>query len=128
MISSKNLAEAIYSISQENRHNNSIIIEEVLSYIKKYKLESLIPKVICYLEDKVNKNSKWNTLNIETNLKIEDDLLNKISRKLNAENAKFISTNINGKLIGGFVATYKGIIYDASIYNQLQLLKKSLTK
>jgi F0F1-type ATP synthase delta subunit len=128
MISSKNLAKAIYEISIKHKQNDAMVLEAIMSYVEKYKLHSLLPKVIIYLEDKVNKNTKWNTLEVETGLEIENYLIEKIKQELKAEKAEKTTRNINKKLIGGFVASYRGFIYDASMYNQLQLLKKSLTK
>lgn len=128
MVSSKNLANAIYRISLESKKSDSDISNAIFSYIKKYKLESLLPKVLMYLEDKVEKNNKWNTLSVLSGIEIEDNIVKEIIEKINASEAKKIKREVDKDLIGGFVATYKGIIYDASIKNQLQLLRNSLTK
>lgn len=128
MISSKNLADAIYSISLNQKQNDVVVFDAILSYIQKYKLESLLPKAVMYLEDKLNKNIKWNTLSVKSGIDIDDSIVKEIIRKIKAEEAKSITKNVDKNLIGGFIATYKGVIYDASISNQLQLLRNSLTK
>lgn len=128
MISSKNLADAIYSISLNQKQSDVVVFDAILSYVKKYKLESLLPKAVMYLEDKVNKDFKWNTLSISSGIAIDEDITKDIIKKIKAENAKNITKKEDSGLIGGFVATYKGMIYDASISNQLQLLRNSLTK
>ena len=128
MISSKNLADAIYSISLNQKQSDVVVFDAILSYVKKYKLESLLPKAVMYLEDKVAKDLKWNTLSIKSGIAISEDIVRDIIKKIKAETAKNIIKKEDKELIGGFVATYKGMIYDASISNQLQLLRNSLTK
>ena len=128
MISSKNLADAIYNISLDHTQSDTVLIDAILSYVKKYKLESLLPKTLIYLEDKVNKDLDWNTLSILSKTEINKEVSGSIAQKIKAEEAKKINIRLDENLIGGFMATYKGIIYDASIKNQLQLLRNSLTK
>jgi len=128
MISSKNLAEAIYKISMDKGINQSTLLSSVESYIKEYKLEPLLPNTIMYLEDKIKKDSNWNTFSLEYGLEISQEIENKIKEKIKATDSKITNKTENKDLIGGFVATYKGIIYDASIKNQLILLKNELLK
>lgn len=128
MISSKNLAEAIYKISKEENINNSNLLNAIESYIKEYKLESLIPNTILYLEDKIKKELKWNTFSLEYGIEINKEIEEKIKEKINATKSKKTESCLNKNLIGGFVATYQGTIYDASVKNQLQLLKNELLK
>jgi len=128
MISSKNLADAIYKISSDSKGNDSLIVESILSYVKDYKLESILPKAIARLEDKIKKKLTWNTLFIKSGLDIDDTIVNKIKNKLKAETAKNIIKKTDENLISGFIGTYKGVIYDASIKNKLQLLRNTLTK
>jgi F0F1-type ATP synthase delta subunit len=128
MISSKNLADAIYSISLDHKKDDAILIDAIISYVKKYKLESLLPKALIYLEDKASKELGWNTLSILSRINIDKVTSDSIVKKIKADGAKNIKNGIDESLIGVFTATYKGVIYDASIKNQLQLLRNSLTK
>jgi len=128
MISSKNLADAIYEISLDSKQDDTVFLASILDYIKEYKLESLLPKVIIYLEDKLNKELEWNTLSIESGLDISEEIKQKIKSRLNADNAKSITSTVDKDLIGGFTATYQGVIYNASLKNQLELLRNALTK
>jgi len=128
MISSKNLADAIYQISLSSKKDSSVISEAIFSYVKNYRLEFLLPKAIVYLEDKIKKESIWNTFFLESRFTLSGEIVKNIKNKLNATDAQEVVIKENTDLIGGFMATYKGIIYDASIKNQLQLLKNSLIK
>jgi len=128
MISSKNLANAIYEISTTSKKDEGIIVSAVLDYVKKFKLEALLPKALMYLENKNKKDTEWNTLSIGSKIQINNEIVEKIKSKLNAIDTKNIKSEIKEELIGGFTATYKGVIYDASIKNQLKLLRNALTK
>lgn len=128
MISSKNLANAIYEISKTSKKDKEVIVLAILDYVKKYKLEALLPKAISYLENKSQKDSTWDTLSIESKIHIDNEIIEKIKIKLNAIKAQKVKNEIKEELIGGFTATYKGVIYDASIKNQLKLLRNVLTK
>lgn len=128
MISSKQLAEAIYKISNDASLKDEDTSVAVLNYIDTYNLQSLLPKVIRHLEDRKNKDLAWETLDIESGLSINDTIVDSIKMKLKANDAKVVKSGVNGELVGGFKATYKGVIYDASMKNQLQLLRNALTK
>ncbi len=128
MISSKNLANAIYEISKTSKKDEEVIVLAILDYVKKYKLEALLPKAISYLENKSQKDSTWDTLSVESKIHIDNEIIEKIKIKLNATKAQKVKNEIKEELIGGFTATYKGVIYDASIKNQLKLLRNVLTK
>jgi F0F1-type ATP synthase delta subunit len=128
MISSKNLAEAIYKISSKSKKDDDIILNSILDYVKSYKLESLLPKTLIYLEDKIKKEKKWNTFLIESRYPLNLEMLEKIKVKLKIEKETDSEKIEKKEIIGGFKATYQGIIYDGSLQNQLQLLKNSLIK
>lgn len=128
MISSKNLAEAIYKISLDESLSTDKVVEKSMDYIKENKLEALLPKTINHLEEKAKKQKIWNTFSIISGKKINEDIVNDIKKRLDANNATNTLNTVDEDLIGGFVATYKGTIYDASLKNQLQLLRTVLTK
>jgi len=128
MISSKNLADAICQLSETSKKGDDAIVNSFLEYVKEYRLEPLLPKVIMFLEDIIYKKTKWDTLEINSSIEISNEIKIKIQEKLNATDLKNITSKVDENLIGGFVATHKGVIYDASIKNQLQLLRNALTK
>jgi len=128
MITSKDLAKAIYQISKESKKDSNIIVSGLINYVRTYKLESLLPRTLIYLEEMNNKNLIWNTFFIESKFELNEDLIKKIKTKLNIPNVLNLEIKKNDNIVGGFIATYKGIIYDASIKNQLQLLRNLLMK
>lgn len=128
MISSKQLAEAIYKIAKDESLKKSEMQKAVLEYIHTYKLESLVPNTIKHLEDRQKKDDLWNTLNIESAILLDSSIVKKIEDKLDIKNPSSVKKEVNESLIGGFRATHGGRIYDASLKNQLHLLKNTLTK
>lgn len=128
MISSKHLADAIYKLSLDQSLDKKDIVEKIFEYVRAYKLEAILPKTIMHLEEKSRKDRDWNMFAISSGRLIEDSLIHDIYKKLGVEEKSEVKKEVNGDLIGGFVATYKGVIYDASLKNQLRLLKQVLTK
>ncbi len=128
MISSKNLADSIYKLSKDSSLKKEDVLNTILDYINIHKLEPLLSQTVRYLEMKEKKELIWDTLNIESGLTIDDFIVKDIKERLNATQTGKVSIVINKELIGGFKAIYRGVIYDASIKNQLQLLRNALTK
>ncbi len=127
MISSKNLAKALYKLSEENNFTPEKILRSFMSYVDEYNLQPLLPKTIQYLEEFHKKKKKWNTVEIDFGYSIEDSkIVTQIKETIKANSDDDVSISEDKELIGGFVARHKGVIYDASIKNQLQLLKKNL--
>lgn len=128
MISSKNLANAIYQISIDESLNQKDILNGILLYVKENRLESLLPKAIYHLEKRLEKDFVWNTLKIQSGFDLDLELVQSIAKKLNVKDGANIEKEIDKDLIGGFVATHKGVIYDISLKNQLELLRQVLIK
>lgn len=128
MITSKNLAKALYLLSTRENISSADITASFFKYIDEYKLESLLPETLKYLEDLNSKDKAFSTLQIDFGCDISGEILNKIKSTIGVDSNSTVVTKEDADLIGGFVATYKGMIYDASIRNQLQLLKQELIK
>jgi len=127
MISSKNLSEALYKISKENQ-NADILVDNFLEYVKDNNLISLMPQTIEHLERLSSSLKEFNTLKIHSGLPISYETTNLIQEKLKIDKDVKKENHVDSELIGGFIASYKGVLYDASLKNQLRLLKNSLTK
>lgn len=127
MVSSKDLAKALYKISKEENQKPRDILDSFFKYIDDYKLQSLLPKVLKYLEEFYKTDSEFNSLQIKVSHQIDDELTQKICNVINTQTSD-IRIIEDKELIGGFIANHKGFIYDASIKNQLQLLKQQLIK
>lgn len=127
MISSKQLAEAIYKLSKEGISADKIT-EFLFPYLRKYNMTSILPKIIQRLDNFEKKERLFNTLEIKSGLPIDSDITKEIGQILGAEENSPVEKKTDPELLGGFTATYKGFLYDASLRNQLNLLKAKLTE
>src|SRR5690606_667078 len=128
MVSSKNLAKALYKLSSEENKSSDVVSNAFLKYIDEYNLKALLPQIVNYLEEFNRMNKEFNTLNISTGYTMEDKIIEDIKSMIKVSDKDIVNIKEESELIGGFTATYQGIIYDASIRNQLQLLKQKLIK
>jgi F0F1-type ATP synthase delta subunit len=127
MISSKNLARALYKISKE-RVSSEKIVSALLFYLEKHRLLSLLPQTLKHLIGFKKNEKEFNSLEIISGLPIDEEITTEIKKILKTEISSVVKQKIERELIGGFIATYKGFIYDASIKNQLNLIKTKLTE
>ncbi len=126
MISSKQLGQALYHLINENTHSIDVVSDAFLEYVKAHKLESLIPRVLEYLELALKKDAAFNTLDVSSGLPIDNEIIAKILEILKAPVDTKTQTKVEPELIGGFVASFRGFEYDASIKNQLKHLHTKL--
>jgi F0F1-type ATP synthase delta subunit len=124
MISSKQITVSVYKIIKEQKTSDEHVVDALIEYLTENKLLNLLPQVVNHLERLEKQDSEHNTLNIETATEVDADILAKIHKKFGAPEK--INQNKNAELIGGFVATYRGFVFDASIKNQLKLLRNKL--
>jgi len=126
MISSKQLGDALYQLIKEGTHSADVVTDAFLEYVTSHKLESLMPRVIEYVEYSARKDAEFTTLDITSGLLVDNEVTGQIRVLLNAPTDAYTATHIEPELIGGFVATYKGFLYDASLKTQLQRLQAQL--
>lgn len=126
-MNSKELAQAcIQFIDQTEKPKEAL--SAFLSFLEENNLLYQLPSIVRYLEQIQNTERKQNTLTIESPFEISEQLISKIKTFVGADKAGFVETNINAKLLGGFRTTFQGFVTDASVRNNLQALKKQLTK
>lgn len=123
MISARAIAQAVYEMAEDKEIKD--VAHHVLAYLEKNNLMPLLPKVVALLEDIQATASKKATLEIVTAYHMSESLVKDIKDSLGAEHVGKIQEDKN--LIGGFVAEYNGVVYDASVMTQLSRLKNVLT-
>ncbi len=124
MVSSRQIAISFYKILGENKSTNKNLADVLIEYLEEGGLMNLLPQVVAHLENLHNQDVAHSTLEIEIADQECVRALESIHKKFG--DPKKVNHKVNADLIGGFVATYKGFIYDASIKNQLKLLKNKL--
>lgn len=124
MISSRIIAQSVYELSQNSSKIN--IADNLIVYLKQNNLLPLLSSIVENLEHiQIGVKSKQE-LNITSAHKLSEDALKDIKHSLSAEKVGTVTEDI--KLIGGFVAEFDGVVYDASIATQLSKLKNTLRK
>ena len=124
MVSSRQIAISFYKVLGEHKDANKNLADVLIEYLEEGGLMNLLPQVVAHLENLHNQDVVHSTLEIEISDKESAKVLESIHKKFG--DPKKVNHKVNADLIGGFVATYKGFIYDASIKNQLKLLKNKL--
>lgn len=127
MVSSKDLAESLIKMIEKTGDEKSSL-KAFIAFLEENKLQSQLPSVIRILEKKSSDIKKWNALVIESPFEISKDTTEAIRKKSGAEASDEVSFVKRPDLIGGFRATYKGHVLDASLKHNLQTLKKQLIK
>ena len=125
MISAKNLASVLLEISKESRPTEKVM-SSFYNFLEKNRLYYLLPQVLSYLENLQKKETRFKTLEIVSGLPIDKETSDNIVKTLKIERASLIKKDTDPEIIGGFIATYKGFIYDASLRRQINLLKAKL--
>ena len=125
MISSTNIAQAVYELSQKE-HNGAALSDNLVLYLEKNHALALLPNVIAQLQYLQSRGDAYATIRITSPYAMDKKILGTITKTLDATDAPQ-ELQQQPELIGGFVAEYKGVVYDASVQTQLTNLKQALT-
>lgn len=129
MIRSQELAEAFLKLLKETESKKiDLVFEAFVDYLEENNLLAQLSTVVRYLESYVQKENDFNTLFMDTAFSLEEETIEKIKSFINISSQVSMQTNIVPKLIGGFKTRYQGVVIDASIAYNLQVLKSRLTK
>jgi F0F1-type ATP synthase delta subunit len=129
MIKSKQLAQALFELSQQKVDN---LDAKFFDFLEKRNLKAQMPAVLYHLERIVKLDLEKNGIQIETAHAVSRETVDKIKSYLGkkvAEGGVDLSKKqevlkIKKELVGGFRAKYDGIIYDSSITTGLKKLEE----
>lgn len=124
MIKSKEIAKALFSISQKEGDHKDLA-KSFLNFAKEKNLTHLIPEVLHHLKIFSEKQKESETLNIKLSHEVGENSLLEIEKVMEASGAKR-NIIIDKEIVGGFIAEYKGKILDATIKNQLTRLRAKI--
>ena len=123
MIKSKQLARALFELSQDNQ--NKDLDAKFFDFMEKRRLTAQLPSVIYHFEKIMEQDAEKKGLQIEVAHPISAETAKKIKTHLQAENFPEI-LKIKNELIGGFRAKWQGKIYDASFATGLKKLEQAI--
>ncbi|MBP6925837.1 MAG: F0F1 ATP synthase subunit delta [Candidatus Pacebacteria bacterium] len=123
MTSSRTIARAVYELAQDSANKN--IAENLAQYLDRNNLMPLLGSVVQHLEYMHRQASARTKLDIVSAYTLPKDTVQDIKKSLGAEHLGSVQEDKD--LLGGFIAEYNGVVYDASIKTQLTRLKNNLT-
>ena len=128
MIKSKQLAEALYELSEQKNHDKIEDLDaKFFAFIKENKIEGELPAVLYHFEKIVEREQEKKGIVIETAHEIKEATAKHIKTFLKADELHDV-VKIKEELIGGFRAKWGGKIYDASIMTGLKKLEEAIIK
>ncbi len=90
-----------------------VTVDNLVSFLKKHNLLTLLPGVLDYLKHKEAQHLEHNTLVIETPFDLNDKSLEFIKNKIGSD-ALETDVVIKDELLAGYVARFRGVEYDHS--------------
>jgi F0F1-type ATP synthase delta subunit len=123
MTSSRTIARAVYELAQDSANKN--IAENLAQYLDRNNLMPLLGSIVQHLEYMHRQANARTKLDIISAYTLPKDILQDIKKSLGAEHLGNVQEDKD--LLGGFIAEYNGVVYDASIKTQLTRLKNNLT-
>ena len=126
MISSQQLGKALYQLLRRDIHPHEQVLAAFSDYISEHKLETLAVRALRYTLEALRRDARFQTLHIVSGLPIDEQVTRDIASLLKVTTDASVVKNTDAELIGGFIATYKGFQYDASIKQQLRRLQAQL--
>jgi hypothetical protein len=130
MIKSKDIAKILFNILKSNQLNKDVLAQNFVTFLEKNNLTNLLLKSKEILENKIEEDKKFNLLLIKCLNKnqINKDVLRHIKEVLNVEEDILVYFEENFEQDTGFLATYRGKMFDCRVSKNASLLLKELKK
>jgi len=125
MIKSKYIAKTLIKMISEKK-DPGILSAQFLEFAKKNNLLSQLPNILYHLNYSKNMEERNSSLFLTSSHGVSEQTVSGLKKFVGASEVVKVTQSVDEKIIGGFIAKYKDIIYDASIKNQLNKLKTSL--
>ena len=125
MIKSKYIAKIIFEMLETGK-NPEVVAKLVRNFLHENNLVLQLPNIIYHL-DLISKSKNQNkTILINSSHILNPGMIKLLKQLTKAENKVAVESKLCPELIGGFIVKYKGYIYDGSIKNQINQLRKVL--
>ncbi len=125
MISAQVIARGLHKLLVSGTPQEEVF-QSFQIYITQHHLQGIVPNVIHYLELFLEQAKSKQGVQISTAHDITQQTIAKILNYVNAEKNSPVIFNKNEKIVGGFIARYNDVEYDASLSAQLLRFKKAV--
>ncbi len=124
---SQNLAKKLQKWAAAEPKNVDEAVDRFVSFCREKNLIYLLPNVLKYLEKEIPKEEKKMTLIIRSKDDLSAETIRKIKKISNFQEKEYkVKAVEDGGILGGFIAYYQDKVFDASVNNNLSLLKNKL--
>lgn len=124
--SAQKLAKALLKLAKDNPEKQKEIVAGFADFCKEKHLGHMLPNFFKYLELEAQRMQDISTLKIFSPLKPGEAVVQKIKQMAGAQKAGEPEIIEDKDMVAGFIAFYENKIIDASLSNNLRLLKNKL--
>ncbi len=122
----QNLAKALLKLLEKNPQDSQKIITGFVYFCKKKHLTYLLPNLLKYLKIEAKRELAVKTLKIISAISLNEGVVKDIQKLSGAQSPAPIEIIEDKNVVAGFIAYYQNKIIDASLKNNLHLLKNKL--
>lgn len=117
------ITSALVSLSE--KYGSKKAADALTAFLKKSHLLPLMPAVLVFLKKKAEEEGKRDTLAITSATNLSENIVDRISDLAHRDLGTIpgsVSVTVDKSLVGGFVAVYKGKVFDGSVETMLTSL------
>jgi F0F1-type ATP synthase delta subunit len=123
---SKFVAQALWSLVLDDKHGGDDVAERFVRFLDENNLFHMAPAVVRHLERLSGAYAAEHTLHIRVAHPVSARSIDAVRSRLHAPARAHVAIEEDSDILGGFVASYGEMLYDASLRNQLAILKERL--
>lgn len=126
MTSSRDIAQTLIRLAKEGNDSGKVV-EWLNAYVREHGLEYKLQSIMRHLAALAHADADTESLRITSAYPLTDATLERIKQYVGAAKNTAVKMHEDTDTIGGFVALYKGKVYNASMKEQLVRLKNTLS-
>lgn len=121
--SAKQITDALVLVSQT--HGEEKTVASLTTFLTRSHLTHLLPAILLILKKRAVQESKQDTITITSATNLSENTLDRITDLAHKEVGSIptsVGMIVDKSLVGGFVAVYKGKVFDGSVATMLTSL------
>lgn len=122
----QNLAKALFKLIQDNPQDYQAVINGFMNFCVAKHLTYLLPSFFREFKLEIKREEEIKTLKIFSAGKLDKIIIKKIQELTGAKSSDLTELVEDKNIIAGVIAYYQNKIFDASLDNNLRLLKNKL--
>lgn len=123
---SLNLAKVLLKIVNNNPKEYQKSIDDFILFCKKTKITYLLKSCLYYFSIILKRQNDQKKFKIISSFQIDENILRDIKNRIGADNSEITESVCDNKIGSGFIVSYNNKIIDASLNENLNLLKNKI--